>query len=261
MTEYRLFPGIRLIIGQGGRSDENENEIFYCMKGVCEYSVREESYYLTDGKCIIAHDASSRELRCMSDCCGISVLIGDECGNEAFSGILDLADISGDQTRKGQFIFQADDRVSTLFSDIYAETERHEENMMKVKVLELLVLLAEKRPPEIRHSSVFKRAGQFICRNTSVHYTIEELSHFFGINPTTLKNGFRERFCCTVYDYAKKHKMFRAAELLRDTDMRVIDVAEEVGYSNASKFSSAFCSVVGMTPKRFRMEHKNGIVE
>ena len=51
--------------------------------------------------------------------------------------------------------------------------------------------------------------------------------------------------------------MFRAAELLRTTDMKVIDVAEEVGYSNASKFSSAFRDVMGVNPKYFQMEHKS----
>ena len=53
--------------------------------------------------------------------------------------------------------------------------------------------------------------------------------------------------------------MFRAAKLLRDTDMKIIDIAEEVGYSNASKFSYAFRSVMGAAPKRFRMEQNKGI--
>ena len=51
-------------------------------------------------------------------------------------------------------------------------------------------------------------------------------------------------------------KMFRAAELLRGTDMKIIDIAEEVGYCNASKFASAFRDVVGRAPRDYRTEHK-----
>ena len=50
--------------------------------------------------------------------------------------------------------------------------------------------------------------------------------------------------------------MFRAAELLRNTEMKIIDIAEEVGYCNASKFSSAFRDVMGIAPKNYQMERK-----
>ena len=50
--------------------------------------------------------------------------------------------------------------------------------------------------------------------------------------------------------------MFRAAELMSTSDMRIIDIAEEVGSCNASKFSSAFREVMGVNPKYYQMEHK-----
>ena len=79
----------------------------------------------------------------------------------------------------------------------------------------------------------------------------------FEIDGTTLKSLFRQIHGCPVYNYAKNRKMFRAAELLRTTDMKVIDIAEEVGYSNASKFSSAFRDVMGVNPKYYQMEHNS----
>lgn len=78
------------------------------------------------------------------------------------------------------------------------------------------------------------------------------------VNTTTLKAVFRRIFGCSIYAYAKNRKMFYAAVLLRDTDMKIIDIAEEAGYCNASKFSSAFSSVIGVSPsvyrRSFRME-------
>ena len=149
--------------------------------------------------------------------------------------------------------------MKALFSDITEEFRRSRASALKIKVLELFVLLGEQSYPEIRHRSILKKTGSYICQSSFTHYTIAELSELFGINPTTLKKGFSEYYCCSVYSYAKKNKMFRAAKLLRDTDMKIIDIAEEVGYSNASKFSYAFRSVMGVAPKRFRMEHNKGI--
>ena len=44
-----------------------------------------------------------------------------------------------------------------------------------------------------------------------------------------------------------------AAELLRsETDIKISDIAERVGYDNPSKFSAAFKCVMGVTPVVYR---------
>ena len=85
---------------------------------------------------------------------------------------------------------------------------------------------------------------------------IRRLAEQFAIAPHTLKAEFSRYFGSSVYSYTKLRKMFRAAELICTADMKIIDIAEEVGYCNASKFSSAFRSVMGTAPKDYRTEHK-----
>ena len=44
----------------------------------------------------------------------------------------------------------------------------------------------------------------------------------------------------------------RAAELLRDSSLSVLGVAQSVGYGSASQFSAAFHRQYGMTPAMYR---------
>ena len=43
-----------------------------------------------------------------------------------------------------------------------------------------------------------------------------------------------------------------AAELLRQTNRTVLDIAGQFGYDNASKFAKAFRDVIGVSPREYR---------
>ena len=151
---------------------------------------------------------------------------------------------------------RAAEKIQKIFSDIYNESTNPKASMLRIKTLELLMLLSERKKVSREQQEFILRVGAFICRNVSEHYTISELSEMFRLNQTTLKEQFRQNLGCPVYSYVKNRKMFRAAELILASDMRIIDIAEEVGYCNASKFSSAFREVMGVNPKFYQMEHK-----
>lgn len=46
--------------------------------------------------------------------------------------------------------------------------------------------------------------------------------------------------------------MRRAAELLRDTELRVAEIAAQVGYENQSKFAAVFARQFGCSPLEYR---------
>ena len=47
-------------------------------------------------------------------------------------------------------------------------------------------------------------------------------------------------------------RMKRAMELLEKTDKKIYEIAEEVGYSSVSYFSTAFKKSFGETPNRYQ---------
>ena len=86
--------------------------------------------------------------------------------------------------------------------------------------------------------------------------TIEELAHKYLMNPTTLKDVFKAVYGESIASHMKEHRMEKAAELLRETELSIAAVAEAVGYDSAGKFSSAFRERYHLLPSEYRKAQK-----
>lgn len=93
---------------------------------------------------------------------------------------------------------------------------------------------------------------RFLTNNLKDRHTIEELSTKFLINQTTLKTTFKRVYGEPIATYMKEYRIKRAMELLTESDSPIVEIAEEVGYKNQSKFTQAFKDVTGILPKDYR---------
>ena len=98
-----------------------------------------------------------------------------------------------------------------------------------------------------------------ITSNLQERVTIEELSKQYDMPATSMKKCFREIYGDSIYSYQKRYRMNVAANLLmEDSKVEIQEIALKMGYENPGKFSSAFKSVMGVTPAKYRMR-KEGI--
>ncbi|MEG1641880.1 MAG: AraC family transcriptional regulator [Synergistaceae bacterium] len=95
-------------------------------------------------------------------------------------------------------------------------------------------------------------AIEYIHKNIYSSIRIADLAEKYDISPSAFKRCFKEKMGVPVYTYIRKTKMNKAAEMLTSTNMSVTDVAQEVGFLNTSKFSSAFKDVMGEYPSLYR---------
>jgi AraC-like DNA-binding protein len=83
-------------------------------------------------------------------------------------------------------------------------------------------------------------------------WTVEKLAAAVALS----RSGFAKRFRALVGDppleYLARWRMAKAAELLRDSELAMIDVAERVGYRSEASFNRAFKRLEGVTPGAFR---------
>lgn len=82
--------------------------------------------------------------------------------------------------------------------------------------------------------------------------TISTLSRRACLSATTFKAGFRRLYGLPVHTWLRQRRMERAAELLRDSSLSVLGVAQSVGYGSASQFTAAFRRQYGVTPAQYR---------
>ena len=89
-------------------------------------------------------------------------------------------------------------------------------------------------------------------------WTLERLGEEAALSRSTLHERFVHFIGQPPMQYLSQWRMQLAAEWLRDTDAKVVDVACEVGYENEAAFSRAFRRAVGESPGAWRRARRAG---
>jgi AraC family transcriptional regulator len=76
-----------------------------------------------------------------------------------------------------------------------------------------------------------------------------------GVHPVHLARVFRRRHGCSIGEYARRLRVERAAEALRDTGLPIGRLAHQLGYSDHSHFSRSFRHATGFSPSEYRRRH------
>lgn len=97
-------------------------------------------------------------------------------------------------------------------------------------------------------------AMNFIQRNFRESITIPQIAKEVGINQCYLKKGFKEIYGKTIYNMVQSLRMELAHELLKKGSLNILEVALEVGYTNAASFSTAFKQFYGYSPQQLRTQ-------
>jgi len=82
--------------------------------------------------------------------------------------------------------------------------------------------------------------------------TVEALAREIGIHRSSLARLFKSRMGVSPQQYLLSTRMQKAMALLRETDLRVSEVAYATGYTDPNYFSRAMRKLVGLAPLEFR---------
>lgn len=99
---------------------------------------------------------------------------------------------------------------------------------------------------------LIRSAVDIIIREYSSNLTVEEIAGRLNVSRSYLSALFKEETTISVMQYITLMRMNRAEHLLRNTSMRVGEIAEAVGYHDASYFGLQFKKLYGMSPAQFR---------
>jgi AraC-like DNA-binding protein len=91
-------------------------------------------------------------------------------------------------------------------------------------------------------------ARRLIEQNIDYSFTIKELSRKVAMNECYLKKGFKALVGKTIHEFQQELRITKAKELLKMQGYSVSDVANTLGYSSISHFSTAFKKATGMKP-------------
>ena len=232
-----------------------------------EYRQNGRYFYLAPGDLVVARASSLHQGSRFptGHYHGIAVVIDPADAPECLSCILSDVEVRPaalmEKLCPGGAVFAARSsrRVKHVFSELYAVPEDIRKGYLKVKLLELLLFLSTLEPAAqpvhgctASQVTLAEQVRAYLLAEPDQTVTLRELSHRFGVSEAQVKASFAGVYGMSPAAYVRSQRMWGAAELLRDTDRTVLDIAGQFGYDNASKFAKAFLDVVGVSPREYR---------
>lgn len=101
-------------------------------------------------------------------------------------------------------------------------------------------------------SQVVRKVQQFMEEHLHEDFSREQAAETVFLNPAYLSRLFRKETGRSLTDYIVELRINKARHELEHTNIRISDIAANVGYSNFSHFSKLFKKETGLTPQEYR---------
>ena len=139
-----------------------------------------------------------------------------------------------------------------LLWDFYSAKARE----LVCHILGSFVQSERRKDSPYRYSITDRRALEFakklLLSDIRESRTISSLAIQAGLSENKLTYGFNYFFGESVHRFVTGHRMRKAYQLLKQTDLSITEVADQVGYHSSSGFIKAFKKEYGTTPLKVR---------
>ena len=107
-----------------------------------------------------------------------------------------------------------------------------------------------------KYSHVVNEAISYVEKNYKQEISVKTISTELFITPNYFSQIFKSQIGMNFTDYLNKVRIEHAKKYLKDSSMKVYEVAENCGYQNYKYFNMVFKKYTGYSPK----EYRNGAV-
>ena len=80
---------------------------------------------------------------------------------------------------------------------------------------------------------------------------LQNLCEDLGVSSVYLQTKFKEEMHYTFHDFLNRYRIQQAVKKMKETDYKVYEIADMVGFSDYKYFIQVFKKYVGMSPKKF----------
>lgn len=140
-----------------------------------------------------------------------------------------------------------------------------QKSMSTVNIDELCMLLADVMNKyidnlfdfhEIKNADIIRKAVHYIRRNCTQKVTLEDVANTVYLSPTYFGKVFKQEMSCSFNTYLNRLRIEKSMQLLRMTNLRLVDIANMSGFEDQSYFTKVFKKITGVSPNRYR---KSGV--
>lgn len=132
--------------------------------------------------------------------------------------------------------------------------------LTKTRLIELFIFLSRcyndrKSTPLTVLSSdekVMHHISEFIRKHYAQPLSLAQVSEMCGMSQAGFSTKFKQTVGKTFIEFRNEVRIRIAKELLEQTDRKVLDIAQEVGYDDLSFFNKLFKGAAGQSPSQYR---------
>lgn len=146
------------------------------------------------------------------------------------------------------------DAISSKYARIIEEADEVPEELMWQMVRDYCAYVRRYSLKE--YSPAVQKVMNYVNLNVAEPLTLKSLAAMCFISPSYLSALFKQETGTTLIDYINTQRVNRAAQLLEQSSHAIAAVAEEVGILDVNYFTKIFKKTLGVTPTRYRREHK-----
>jgi len=103
-----------------------------------------------------------------------------------------------------------------------------------------------------RSSAVVREVISYVESNYKNNINLDKIAEIMYYTPNYLGKIFKQETELYFSDYLMEYRMRQAAILLRDRNIKILEVSMSVGYKSIPTFIKKFKSVYGVTPSEYK---------
>jgi YesN/AraC family two-component response regulator len=153
--------------------------------------------------------------------------------------------------------------VETMLASMDKEFKEAKENYdlyVKTQLIQLLIFMNRRssnlQDNDIDYSNAVHKTLSEITAYINTNYrediSLSTISKKFFISPYHLSRTFEKNTGFTFIEYLNGIRIKEAQNLLRKTNKTISEIAEMVGYNNATHFGRVFKNITGVSPITFK---------
>jgi two-component system, response regulator YesN len=90
---------------------------------------------------------------------------------------------------------------------------------------------------------------------------LQEIADVFFLSREYISRKFKQEFGENISDYMVKIRMQKAKSLLKNSELKIYEIANMIGYQDDKYFRKVFKKVEGITPNEFRSSYQNNNIK
>lgn len=243
----------------------NSCELLFIEQGVAEYKINNEKYTVGPRSVLIIGSTDPHGRHFSATPCiryGLTLLPPYLQSLPTINSLTNIYQTHSPEVASKLYSLDEDvfQRLIQIIWQLHEETNENPDgngDLTYALLLELTIHLKRLLQLEKQDISGARQSMQELKNYIDLHYaenlSLERLSEQFYLQPNTISKNFRKYFGKNINSYINAVRVSNAVRILEQREIRITDLAEEVGYSSINTFLRQFREKMNISPLQYKM--------